>query len=134
MTECRTVSVSIKRHPDEVYAYLADPANVACWSLFIREPKKDGEEWIAQTPEGAVRIRFTPRNDFRVLDHDVTVSSGSKIHVPMRVLPNSDDGSEVIFTVFRLPGMSAQQYEDDVKMVLSDLVSLKHVLAAENNA
>lgn len=134
MTECRTVSVSIKRHPDEVYAYLADPANFARWSLFIRELKKDGEEWIAQTPEGAVRIRFTPRNDFRVLDHDVTVGSGSKIHVPMRVLPNSDDGSEVIFTVFRLPGMSAQQYEDDVKMVLSDLVSLKRVLEGKNNS
>jgi hypothetical protein len=134
VTECRTVSVSIKRHPDQVYEYLADPANFPRWSLFIREIRKERDQWIAQTPNGAVRIRFTPRNDFRVLDHDVTVSPALKIHVPMRVLPNSDDGSEVTFSVFRLPGMSARQFEDDIKMVLSDLASLKRYLEGESNS
>jgi hypothetical protein len=52
----------------------------------------------------------------------------------MRVLPNSDDGSEVTFSVFRLPGMSARQFEDDIKMVLSDLASLKRYLEGESNS
>jgi len=128
MTECRTVGVSIKRDPDQVYEYLADPRSFPQWSVFILELVSDGNEWIAQTPTGTVRIRFTPKNEFRVLDHDVTSASGLRVHVAMRVIPNQDDGSEVIFTVVRLPGMSTQEYEEDVRMVLTDLAALKRLL------
>jgi len=128
MTDSQTVSVSIHRNPDEVYDFLADPANFPKWSLFIRELRQDGDEWLANTPDGTVRIRFTPRNAFRVVDHDVITPSDLKVHVPVRVLPNQDDGSEVIFTVFCLPGMTDAQFANDVKMVLTDLAGLKRVL------
>jgi hypothetical protein len=131
MTECRTVGVSIKRDPDQVYEYLADPRSFPQWSLFILGLENDGNEWMAKTPAGTVRIRFTPRNEFRVLDHDVTSAAGLRVHVAMRVIPNEDDGSEVIFTVVRLPGMSTQEFEEDVKMVLTDLAALKRLLEHE---
>ena len=67
MTESRTVSISIKRRPEEVYEYLVDPANFPKWSVFIKKIRKEGNEWIATTPESTVRIRFTPRNEFGVL-------------------------------------------------------------------
>jgi len=128
MTESRTVSISIKRRPEEVYEYLVDPANFPKWSVFIKEIKKEGNEWIATTPESTVRIRFTPRNEFRILDHTVTVSPQIQVYVPMRVLASPENDSEVIFTVFRLPGMSDEQYRADIEMVLTDLTGLKHVL------
>lgn len=45
----------------------------------------------------------------------------------MRVLPNGS-GSEVIFTLFRLPDMSNEQFAEDVGMVERDLKTLKDVL------
>jgi len=128
MTESRTVSISIKRRPEEVYEYLVDPANFPKWSVFIKEIRKEGNEWIATTPESTVRIRFTLRNEFRILDHYVTVSPQLQVYVPMRVLASPENDSEVIFTVFRLPGMSEEQYKDDIEMVLTDLARLKRVL------
>jgi hypothetical protein len=134
MTESRTISISINRRPAEVYEYLADPANFPKWSVFIKEIRKEGSEWIATTPESTVRIRFTPRNEFRILDHYVTVSPQIQVYVPMRVLANPENDSEVIFTVFRLPGMSDEQYKDDIEMVLADLTGLKRVLENKEKA
>jgi len=134
MAESRTVSISIKRRPDEVYAYLAAPANFPRWSVFIKEIRQEGSEWIASTPESTVRIRFTPRNDFRILDHYVMVSPQIQVYVPMRVLANPENDSEVIFTVFRLPGMSDEQYKNDIGLVLSDLSGLKRVLEGKEKS
>ena len=133
MTESRTVSISIKRRPEEVYEYLADPANFPKWSVFIKEIRQEGSEWIATTPESTVRMRFTPRNEFRVLDHTVTVSPHLQVYVPMRVLASPGKDSEVIFTVFRLPGMSDEEYNNDIEMVLTDLAGLKRVLEGKEN-
>jgi uncharacterized protein YndB with AHSA1/START domain len=134
MTESRTVSISIRRRPEDVYEYLADPANFPQWSVFIKDIRKEGNEWIATTPDSTVRIRFTPRNDFRILDHYVTVSPQIQVYVPMRVLANPENDSEVIFTVFRLPGMNDEQYKNDIAMVLTDLTALKRVLEGKVNA
>jgi uncharacterized protein YndB with AHSA1/START domain len=128
MTESRTVSISIRRPPAEVYDFLAEPANFPRWSIFITAISRDGDEWLATTPGGTVRISFTPRNDFGIVDHSVTVSPALQIYVPLRVVANGDDGSEVIFTVFRLPGMTAVQFAEDLEMVTTDLAGLKRVL------
>jgi hypothetical protein len=76
---------------------------------------------------GKVRIRFTPRNELRVLDHDVTLASGVTVHNPMRVLPNAR-GSEVVFSLFRQPGTSDATFAEDAKRVEKDLRALGAVL------
>lgn len=129
-SEARTVSVSIARPAGEAYAYLADPARFPEWSDFITALRRDGEQWVATTRSGEVRMIFAPRNDFGVLDHDVVVSPDLTVHVPMRVVKNGE-GSEVLFTVFRQPGMQPAEYEADVEMVRSDLLNLKRVLEGE---
>jgi hypothetical protein len=45
----------------------------------------------------------------------------------MRVVPNAD-GTELIFTLFRLPGMTDEKFEQDAKLVLTDLMALKNLL------
>ena len=64
-----------------------------------------------------------------VLDHDVTLPSGEVIYNPMRVVPHGD-GSEVVFSVRRLPDMSDEDFARDAGLVQADLARLKHVLEA----
>lgn len=124
----RTISVPIARPPADVYAYVYDAANMPRWATaFVRAIRPDGDGWIAETPDGAMRLRFVPRNDLGVLDHVVTVASGQDVLNPMRVVPNGD-GSEVLFTVFQLPGMSDERFTIDCGYVRHDLRALKAVL------
>ena len=66
-------------------------------------------EWIAETAQGSAKISLAQRNDFGVLDHYVRLSSlGVEVYVPMRVVQNSINGSEVIFTLFYTTHMSEE--------------------------
>src|SRR5690606_7981731 len=93
MTECRTVSVSIQSPPDRLYDYLADATRFPEWSAFISKIVPEGSAWRATTPLGTLQIEFVPRNPYRILDHTVTTADGTRVHVPMRVVPNNVDGS-----------------------------------------
>jgi hypothetical protein len=53
--------------------------------------------------------------------------SGVEVYIPMRVVANGD-GSEVIFTLFRTPGMSDAVLERDIGLVEGDLATLKELL------
>ncbi len=44
---------------------------------------------------GRVALAFVPRNDFGVLDHDVTLPSGETVYNPMRVIADGT-GCEVV--------------------------------------
>jgi hypothetical protein len=125
--EARTVAVTVRRPPQVVYAYAADPRVMPDWSFIESvEPIEDG--WVATVPGGARSIlRFTPPNELGVLDHDVEVGKGVVVHVPMRVVPNGD-GSEVLFTVFRSPEMSDDEFAADVAIVEADLATLRDLL------
>lgn len=78
-------------------------------------------------PDGQSESEFAETNVFGVLDHDVTLPSGVKVYNPMRVVAN-DNGSEVIFTLFRVAGMSEQNFDDDAQWVEQDLKKLKQIL------
>ena len=47
----------------------------------------------------------------------------------MRVVPDGG-GSEVVFTLRRLPGMSNEDFERDAGLVQADLTRLKQLLEA----
>ena len=128
--KCRTVSVSIDRDWREVYGFLADPASFAKWASGLgSDLERSGDTWTARGPEGPISIRFTPLNEFGVLDHVVIAASGAQVHNPMRVIANGT-GSEVAFTLFRRPGMSAAQFAADADWVGRDLQALKALLEA----
>jgi hypothetical protein len=58
------------------------------------------------------------------MDHHVTLSDGSVVYVPLRVVANGA-GAEVIITMFREPGMSAEKFAADCAWVERDLLALK---------
>jgi hypothetical protein len=91
--------------------------------------KKVQGEWVAETPDGPVKTRFSGRNQLGVLDHWVSPKPGLQIYIPMRVIQNGS-GSELIFTLFRLPDMSDERFAADTEWVMRDLTSLKNLLEA----
>lgn len=124
----RTLSVSIQRVPDEVYRFVSNPENLPRWATaFCLSVRNTPAGWVMETPQGAMGLRFVATNALGVLDHYVRTAPGVEVYVPMRVVANGT-GSEVLFTVFRLPEMSDTQFAADVATVERDLRSLKAVL------
>lgn len=124
----RTISVQIDRAPKEVYDFVSDPQNLPEWArAFCKSIRKSNSDWIMETPQGPMKIRFVPRNTLGVLDHYVMMASGTEVYVPMRVVPNGS-GSEILFTIFRLPGMTDKEFSEDAALVEKDLEGLKNVL------
>jgi hypothetical protein len=127
----RTLTVSIDRAPADVYAFVADPTTLTRWAGGLaRSVRRDGDRWVVEMPQGAVGFRFVGDNDLGVLDHVVTIAPGVEILNPMRVVPNGS-GSEVLFTLFQLPGMLDQEFAEDAALVQHDLETLKRVLEAK---
>ena len=122
------ISVSINRPAAQVYEFVSDPENLPKWAAGLSGSiRKIDEDWIAESPMGRVKVKFADKNKFGVLDHDVTLSSEVKIYNPMRVFPNND-GSELVFTSYRRPGVSDQEFAEDAKAVERDLAKLKTLL------
>lgn len=130
--EVRHISAFIDRTPADVYAFVSDPLNLPKWAKGLSGSiTQENGEWIASSPMGKVKVRFARKNDFGILDHDVELETGQVFHNPMRVVPNAE-GSEVIFTLLRHPGMSETQFEEDAGLVKSDLQTLKGLLEGGN--
>jgi hypothetical protein len=124
----KTVSVSIERPPARVYDFVANPENFSQWvTSFVRSVRRAGADWILETRDGPLGLRFVERNPFGVLDHYVAVAPGIEILVPMRVVPNGD-GSDVLLTLVETPGMSEAKFVEDAAMIERDLLTLKTVL------
>ena len=123
------ISVSIKRPADQVYEFVSNPENLPKWATGLSGYIKNvNGDWIAGSPMGRVKVKFADKNKSGILDHDVTLPSGAKVYNPMRVFPNND-GSELIFTLYRRPNMSDQMFIEDAKAVTKDLEKLKNLLA-----
>jgi pimeloyl-ACP methyl ester carboxylesterase len=128
MFASRTVSVTIGRPPGKVYEFASNPENLPKWAKGLgTSVSKQGADWIVDTPQGPMKIRFAENNAFGVLDHHVTTTAGSEVYVPIRVLPNGT-GSEVIITLFRSPDMTDEKYAEDMRTVERDLRTLKDLL------
>lgn len=126
----RNLSVSINRDARDVYNFVCVPENFPRWAPGLgKSLNKVKGEWIAETPEGPVKVRFTERNEFGILDHWVSPKPGLQIYIPMRVIANGS-GSELIFTLFRLPDMSDEKFTADAEWVMRDLTTLKSLLEA----
>ncbi len=124
----KTISVQIAREPAAVYAYVTDLNNLPCWATtFCKSIRKEQTGWLMETSLGTLAIRLAPENSLGVLDHYLTPPGGEMLYVPLRVVANGTE-SEVLFTLFRLPGVSDANFAADAALVRQDLDSLKRLM------
>ena len=123
--EVRHLSVTIERDVASAYEALWQPAAFARWASGLASSLQDLEgHWVAETPEGRARVRFTPRNALGVLDHWVEPPGHAGIHIPLRIVANGA-GSELALMLFRQPGMSDEKFAADAEWVARDLAAAK---------
>lgn len=123
-----TLSISIARPPSAVAAFVADPRNLPQWAGGLcRSVRLLGDAWRIDTGHGEVGLRFNGPVEHGILDHVVTLAPDLQVYVPMRVVPN-EEGSEVMFTLFRLPAMTEHRLQQDIALVTADLERLRQVL------
>ena len=131
MRRSHTFSIAIARDYEAVHAYLAEPLNFPQWAAIEAgsfEPLANGD-WSGLTPFGFRHFRFTPRNDFGVLDHAIFVPGEALLYTPMRVVPNGD-GTELTFIFFQRDGMSDEQFASSLEWIMTDFLALKSLLEA----
>jgi hypothetical protein len=77
-----------------------------------------------------VRVTFSERNRFGVLDHSVMLPDGKSVYVPLRVAAQGD-GCELVLTLFRQADMSDEKFAEDAQWVMRDLQAAKQILEKE---
>lgn len=134
LMEATTVSVSIGRPWKELYDAIWQPTFFPKWASGMSGSalEQEGDIWKAEGPEGPVRIRFTPFNDFGVMDHYVDVGGDVIVYIPLRVIANAS-GAEVMLTLFRQPSMSEEKFAADVEWVERDLAALRKLMAGQRS-
>jgi uncharacterized protein YndB with AHSA1/START domain len=127
-SHARHIGITIERPAEEVYGFLAEPANFPQWAEGLGHDFEhvEGMTWSAQTPMGRMRILFSEPNHHGVLDHAVIPEHGPAMHNPMRVMANGG-GSEIVFTLFQRD-MSDDEMARDAGAVARDLAALKALL------
>jgi uncharacterized protein YndB with AHSA1/START domain len=124
----KTLTISIQCPPEQVYAFVSNPERLPHWATGLcKAVRRVDEDWIVETTDGEMTVRFVAPNEYGVADHVVTLPTGETVNVPLRVIANGT-GSEVLFTLFQQPGMSDEQFEKDAGMVRRDLETLKGLL------
>lgn len=112
------------------YAYASIPDNFARWAAGLATSLRHGDHgWVADTPEGPARVEFSPPNAYGVLDHHIRFDGRPDIYIPLRMIAH-DQGTEVLFTLLRQPGMDDAAFERDAQAIMADLRTLKVLLEA----
>ncbi len=126
MLQAKVITCSVRRNAQDLYEMLWRPEIFTRWAsgLSSGSLERDGRGWKAQGPEGPIRITFTEHNGFGVMDHWVDLGNERIVYVPLRIISN-EDGSEVMLTLFRQPGMSAEKFAEDEALVKRDLAALQ---------
>ena len=120
----KNISVSINKSANKVYQFASNPENFPVWVEFIKSMTKVTENtWYAETDLGNPKIEIVPKNELGVIDHLVILPDSSTVNNPMRVMANGK-GSELVFTLFWMPNRTKEEFNQDAKLVESDLKKL----------
>jgi hypothetical protein len=126
--EARALTVRINRSAAEAYEFLSAPENFPKWASGLGASlRRSGDDWVVETPEGPAIVRFSERNAYGVLDHQVRLPRGGTVYVPLRVIA-SGAGCDLVLTLFRRAEMTDAQFAADAEWVLRDLQAAKRLL------
>lgn len=125
--QSQDVSIVINADASEVYGFITEPTNLPLWAAGLAKSAvtKDGDDLLVDSPMGQVRVRFVPQNELLVVDHDVTLPTGTTVTNPLRVLTHPR-GCTVVFTVRQIE-LSDEEFARDCDLVAADLETLKEI-------
>ena len=125
------LSVRIDRTAAEAYEFLSQPENFPRWASGMGGSlRRQGADWVVETPEGTATVRFSERNSYGVLDHQVNLPRRIPIYVPLRVVAKGD-ACDLVLTLFRRPDMSDEKFAADAEWVQRDLQTAKRLLETQ---
>jgi len=130
-----TKTVRIERDADAVFAFLANAANWPRWAIVnvkATSPSANPGWWNMTTTHGAAKLRIRADAAQGVLDHDF-VDAQASWTVPARVVRNVD-GAEFMMTFFQPPSFSDRFFDEQIKLVDTELAKLKEVLEAPESS
>ena len=127
------VSRVISASPETVYEYASNVDNLPRWAAGLAQSEvvREGDVLVVESPMGRVTVRFVERNDLGVLDHDVTLPSGTVVTNPVRVLAHPN-GAEIVFTVRQIE-LTDDEFARDIELVAADLERLEHEVLREQH-
>lgn len=129
-----TLSVTIFAPVGKVFAFVADPMNLPLWSKsFCSSVRQEQSQWIAETPQGPIRIRIATHRQLGIADQFLSPAPGVEFMIPTRVVPNGD-GAEFIFTLFQPDHLSEAEYQQEVALVRQELDVLRRILEGQSPA
>ena len=122
-----TQSITIEAAPKDVFAFVADPANLTKWAIgFAKEIRQENGTWIVTTGSGGeVAVRHVTNAELGVVDGYMSPAPGVEfLGGAQRVVPNGD-GAEYVFTMFQPLGMPDEVFEQQIAELGRELVVLK---------
>jgi hypothetical protein len=134
MFRSKTITVSIHRPLRDVYEFMAEPLNLPTWVASIGNSiaHVSGTDWAADGENGQRIIRFHPRTEHGILDYAVFREGETPVTMPVRVVANGEDGTEVILTLYQRPAVSDAQFNSDAEWIEADLLTLKTLLESRD--
>ena len=127
----RIVSCPVDAAAGDVYEFARRMENMPRWAAgLVTEIVLENGTWFAETPQGRIKIVMAPRNEFGVLDHDVTMPDGFATHNAMRVTPVGD-ASLLSFVVLRPAQATDAEFDRDCALVARDLETLGALVTTE---
>lgn len=129
-----TRSISIACPPDQVFDFVAHPANLPLWSRsFCLSVWQEHGQWWVETPQGPIRIRIATHRQLRIADQFLNPAPGVEVMIPTRVVPN-EQGSEFILTLFQPDSLSEDEYQQEVSLIEHELTLLKDILEQQTRS
>lgn len=129
MLPSETLTLSVPRNWIDLYETIWKPDFFPKWASGLSNAglTQQGAHWVANGPDGKVKIRFTEHNPYGVMDHYIDTGAGREVYVPLRVVANGT-GADIVITLFRQPLMSDEKFTADIDWVKRDLNQLLTLL------
>lgn len=134
MLDYKIFKLTIGRSCAAAYAFLADPRNFSVWGG--ADPGTGvtavgGNDWRVHVNGMTLVLRCTPPNPYGILDCQPFVEGTEPGRAtPLRVTPNLD-GCDLVFTSFRQPEVTPEQFASDAIWLESDLLRIKTFLETD---
>jgi hypothetical protein len=122
------ISLSVARPPAAVAEFAGNPRNLPAWAGWSgRGVRESRGRWYLESDDGWGEVVFRGPLSAGVLDHEVIQPGKPVVFTPMRVVANQE-GSEIIYTMFREPGQTDEEFEESVRGTTANLETLRRVL------